>query len=340
MRRVLTLAALIALLAPVAALAATAAEPVPGMPQLAFGHSLQGRYLIAQVVWLFVIFGFLYYVMTTYALPRVESVLEERRMRIEADLDAARAAKSEADAAMAAHRDATAKARAEAQAAIATAMQQAQAEAAGMAAGAAQGAAERLSPEPGRQVGVFLDEADQGHQAVVAAASHLPREPPFRMARDIGDGAGDADPIRRGEKAQEQELVGGDQRLVAAARPEEQVAREHHRTRIAGAVPDEAGQAGAVAQRLIRTEPRRQGPGLPGIGCEVLQAAIGEFQAGRPGGVQQPGGGTAGHEVVAVHQPHPAAGSGFDAQIGGTRGTAILHLQDAGRPGKTGDQGQ
>lgn len=95
------------------------------MPQLEFGNPL----LIAQVVWLLIIFGLLYHVMSTYALPRVESVLEERRARIAADLAAAQDAKAEADAAMAAHRDATAKARAEAQAAIAMAMQQAQAEA-------------------------------------------------------------------------------------------------------------------------------------------------------------------------------------------------------------------
>jgi F-type H+-transporting ATPase subunit b len=96
------------------------------MPQLDFGNPL----LIAQVVWLLIIFGLLYYVMSVYALPRVAGVLEERRARIAGDLEAAHAAKGHADAAMAAHRDATAKARADAQGAIAGAMQQAQAEAA------------------------------------------------------------------------------------------------------------------------------------------------------------------------------------------------------------------
>jgi F-type H+-transporting ATPase subunit b len=95
------------------------------MPQLDFGNPL----LIAQIVWLLIIFGFLYYVLSTYALPRVESVLEARRVRIASDLEAAQAAKLEADAAMAAHREATGRARAEAQAAIAGALQQAQAEA-------------------------------------------------------------------------------------------------------------------------------------------------------------------------------------------------------------------
>jgi F-type H+-transporting ATPase subunit b len=105
---------------------ALAAEPAgEGMPQLRFGDPM----LIAQVVWLLVIFGALYYVMATYALPRVGEVLEDRRRRIEGDLEAARIAKAEADAAMAAHREATAKARAAAQAAINGAIQAAQAEA-------------------------------------------------------------------------------------------------------------------------------------------------------------------------------------------------------------------
>ncbi len=95
------------------------------MPQLDFGNPL----MIAQIIWLLIIFGFLYFVLSAHALPRVESVLEERRTRITADLEAARAAKTEADAAMTAHREATARARAEAQAAIANALQQAQSEA-------------------------------------------------------------------------------------------------------------------------------------------------------------------------------------------------------------------
>lgn len=97
-----------------------------GMPQLNFGHPL----VIAQVVWLLIIFALLYVVMEQVALPRVASVLEERRRRIDGDLEAAQAAKARADAALAEHRAATAKARAEGQAAIAEAVQRAQAEAA------------------------------------------------------------------------------------------------------------------------------------------------------------------------------------------------------------------
>ena len=97
-----------------------------GMPQLNFGHPL----VISQVVWLLVIFGLLYVVMAQVALPGVASVLEERKRRIDGDLEAAQAAKGRADEALAEHRAATAKARAEGQAAIAEAVGRAQAEAA------------------------------------------------------------------------------------------------------------------------------------------------------------------------------------------------------------------
>ncbi|MGG5810702.1 F0F1 ATP synthase subunit B' [Falsiroseomonas sp. CW058] len=120
------------------------------MPQLDFSNPL----IISQIIWLLIIFGLLYYVLAAYALPRVEGVLDERRRRIEGDLDAARAAKAEADAAMAAHREATARARAEAQAAIASALQQSQ--------GEAQARSDELAARLARQV----EEAD----ARIAAA--------------------------------------------------------------------------------------------------------------------------------------------------------------------------
>ncbi|ONG47498.1 F0F1 ATP synthase subunit B' [Pseudoroseomonas deserti] len=104
--------------------AAMAAEG--GMPQLDFGNPL----MLAQVVWLLIIFGVFYYVLSSIVLPKAAAVLDERRSRIEGDLEAARAAKAEADAALVAHQAATAKARAESQAAIATAGAAAQADAA------------------------------------------------------------------------------------------------------------------------------------------------------------------------------------------------------------------
>jgi len=100
--------------------------PVDGMPQLAFGHPTQGPLLIGQIVWQLIIFGALVYIMANIALPRVGAVIEDRHNRINADLEAAQAAKVEADAAMAAHRTATEQARATARASIATAMHAAQ----------------------------------------------------------------------------------------------------------------------------------------------------------------------------------------------------------------------
>lgn len=129
MRRVLSLAALAAILPTVAMAAGSAEVPVEGMPQLAFSHPEQGRLLVGQVVWQLLIFIALVYMMAKVALPRVGAVIEERHNRIAADLEAAQAAKAEADAAMAAHRAATEAARAEARASVANAVQAAQSEA-------------------------------------------------------------------------------------------------------------------------------------------------------------------------------------------------------------------
>lgn len=136
MMKPMTLAGVLALLATSSARAVETAGGAMeetskgGMPQLDFGNPL----MLAQVIWMLIIFGVFYYVLSNIVLPRVGSVLEERRSRIEGDLEAARAAKAEADAAMEAHRAATARARAESQAAIAAATQSAQAEAAARAA--------------------------------------------------------------------------------------------------------------------------------------------------------------------------------------------------------------
>lgn len=109
--------------------AAAAAADAGGMPQLDFGNPL----MISQVVWLFVIFGLLVFLTYQFLLPPVAGVIENRRARIAADLDAARDARAEAEAAEAGRRDSTARARAEAQASVAAAAQAAQAESAARA---------------------------------------------------------------------------------------------------------------------------------------------------------------------------------------------------------------
>lgn len=70
----------------------------------------------SQVIWLVLVFGALYVVMSRLALPRIASVLEERRGRITSDLERAAAAKAETDAAIAAYEKALAEARAKAHA--------------------------------------------------------------------------------------------------------------------------------------------------------------------------------------------------------------------------------
>ncbi|HEY0207223.1 MAG TPA: F0F1 ATP synthase subunit B' [Acetobacteraceae bacterium] len=96
------------------------------MPQLDFSNPLT----LAQVVWMAIIFGVLYYVLARYALPQVSGVLENRAERINGDLDSARAAKAQSDAAVAEITEAGRRAAAEAQAGISQAVAQAKAEAA------------------------------------------------------------------------------------------------------------------------------------------------------------------------------------------------------------------
>lgn len=96
------------------------------MPQLDFGNPLT----ISQVVWMFIIFGGLYALFSRWALPQVAEVVDARSSRIGADLDTARAAKAEADAAAAEIAASSTRASSEAQSRINAAVTQAKAEAA------------------------------------------------------------------------------------------------------------------------------------------------------------------------------------------------------------------
>lgn len=112
--------------------AARAAEEKKGMPQLDFANPLT----LSQVVWLAIIFFTLYLLLSRWALPQVEAVLENRAARIAGDLDAARDAKLAADAAVTDLTAATRKAQAEAQASVTAAVDAAKAEAATQASAA------------------------------------------------------------------------------------------------------------------------------------------------------------------------------------------------------------
>jgi len=68
----------------------------------------------AQILWLAITFGALYYVMSKIALPRVGAVISDRKARIAKDLDDAAAMQAKADAAAAAHQKTLADARAKA----------------------------------------------------------------------------------------------------------------------------------------------------------------------------------------------------------------------------------
>lgn len=74
------------------------------------------RTFTSQLFWLFLSFGTIYLLMSRVALPRVASVLDERRETIESKLRAAEEAQKQAEAAAAAQEAALTKARANAQA--------------------------------------------------------------------------------------------------------------------------------------------------------------------------------------------------------------------------------
>src|SRR5262245_9225406 len=69
----------------------------------------------SQLVWLALVFVALYLLMSRVALPRIGSILEDRRQRIEADLAAAQRLKQESDAAIAAYEKSLTEARGRAQ---------------------------------------------------------------------------------------------------------------------------------------------------------------------------------------------------------------------------------
>lgn len=118
--------ALASALAGAAAGLAPATALANGMPQLDFANPLT----LDQIWWGAVIFVVFLLLSWRWGLPRVGSVLEERAGSIARDLDAARAAKADADKAAADVASATAAARAEAQGAINAALDTANAQAA------------------------------------------------------------------------------------------------------------------------------------------------------------------------------------------------------------------
>jgi F-type H+-transporting ATPase subunit b len=91
-----------------AAGAAGAAAAKGGLPQLHVPD------FAPQLIWLAITFGALYFLMSRVALPRIGEVIEERRQRIQRDLDEAERLKSETEKAIANYEQALADARAKA----------------------------------------------------------------------------------------------------------------------------------------------------------------------------------------------------------------------------------
>jgi F-type H+-transporting ATPase subunit b len=118
-----TLPGLAVLMAPAAAMA-------EGMPQLDFKSPLT----LSQVYWGAAIFVVLYVLLARVGLPKVGAVIEQRAVHIAADLDAAKAQKAQADAAVAELTATMQRSRAEAQGEVNQAVDQAKAAAAQQAA--------------------------------------------------------------------------------------------------------------------------------------------------------------------------------------------------------------
>ncbi len=106
--------------------AAPGAAWAEGMPQLDFSTPLT----TSQVYWGAAIFIVLYLLLSRVGLPKVGAVIEQRAVHIAADLDAAKAQKTQADAAVAELAATMQRSRAEAQGEINHAVDQAKAAAA------------------------------------------------------------------------------------------------------------------------------------------------------------------------------------------------------------------
>jgi F-type H+-transporting ATPase subunit b len=87
------------------------------------------QHFASQLFWLTITFVALYLLMSRLALPRIETILEERGRRIADDLQAASRLKEQSDTAIAAHEKALNEARARAQALANTVRAQAAAQA-------------------------------------------------------------------------------------------------------------------------------------------------------------------------------------------------------------------
>ena len=96
---------MLASLAVLVAATAEATEQTGGLPQL------NAPDFAPQLIWLAITFGALYFILSRWSLPRITEVIEERRDRIQRDLDEAESLKGETEKALIAYEQELAAAR-------------------------------------------------------------------------------------------------------------------------------------------------------------------------------------------------------------------------------------
>jgi F-type H+-transporting ATPase subunit b len=100
----------------------SAKEPISSIEHIPPGEHGKGfppfnpETFASQLVWLVLIFGALYLLMSRVALPRIGAIMDARRQSVESDLAEAKSLKDSSDAAIAAYEKALADARSRAQA--------------------------------------------------------------------------------------------------------------------------------------------------------------------------------------------------------------------------------
>ncbi|MFQ5562613.1 MAG: F0F1 ATP synthase subunit B' [Parvularculaceae bacterium] len=135
-----------------------------GLPQL------NPAWWPSQIFWLAVTFGALYWLMSSYFLPRIGGMIEERRDRIADDLDQAAEFKQQAEEAQNAYEKALADARAKAQAIAADTRAGVDAEIAAMQAEMEKTLAADVAAAEERIVTMKADAAETVREAAVETA--------------------------------------------------------------------------------------------------------------------------------------------------------------------------
>lgn len=137
----------------------------------------ESAYWLPQLVWLAAIFAVLYFAVVRPTLPKVGRVIDEREGRVAGDLDAAEAAKAEADAIRTRYDTGMATARDAAQARVAAA----QTEAAKAAEGRMKALAEVLDGKAAAAATRLSGARDAARAALAATTTELTAEAVTRL---------------------------------------------------------------------------------------------------------------------------------------------------------------